>query len=94
LKIKGKGEACVLFFFFQAIEGIDEQLVDSNDESLGCLEVKFARAKTRNFFKILSFLFFAFLLLFELVRGTEDDAIDAEVVVTFSSQHLLHENSF
>lgn len=30
----------------KAIEGIDEQLVDSNDESLGCLEVKFARAKT------------------------------------------------
>lgn len=30
----------------KAIEGIDEQLVDPNDASLGTLEVKFARAKT------------------------------------------------
>jgi len=30
----------------KAIEGVDEQLVDPNDESLGRLEVKFARAKT------------------------------------------------
>lgn len=32
----------------RAIEGVDEQLVDPEDESLGVLEVKFARAKTRN----------------------------------------------
>jgi len=30
----------------KAIEGVDEQLVDPEDESLGTLEVKFARAKT------------------------------------------------